>query len=622
MLVICKDEFASWYHSREQMHNLAKQNDKRIDLVMDLAKGAKLAFQKVQVATPPPVTHIAQLITCNIQHTRWTKGGKNTLVVDDIHKLDCTLPITFQTQTTYIVGVQGNTIRVDPSVSLLSSSKEDMEISQKQIFVEPTAMHDALFHAWNRYFQRDPAEDLEQPPDDMMQLANKLTPEDVANFPEINGEMLSRAIQTTKVRSARGVDGFSTMDLRKLPSCVMNFLALILQHVEQFHVWPVAWTTAKTICLPKTEHAESPFDIRPVTITAKVYRLWGQVRGKQAAVHLSSLIPPQIGGPCKGIAADLISLLTSAKIEQALTCNQPLAGLVLDLIKAYNTVHRGILIQVMIRLGIPLKVLTPFKAMMRQMVRVWEVCMTCSQGQQTTTGIIEGCGFAVPAMLAIGIIFYKILVIECPELDHAYFADNISIFASNFQDLDNGLQMIHEIAKTLKLQISPSKSWCWGTTPDLRKSLKNLKIGGMVIPVAMQAQDLGAQQMYCKKWSKKTLLKRFEKAKKTMKTIQKVKVPRGCKKRLTQGAGISKFSYGLAINRVGKAELHSARTWITKATQRSGAGVNAFLGCNTVDTSIDPELLIIQQRNAFACSKDLLVHFQKLSVNLELIKYR
>ena len=93
-------------------------------------------------------------------------------------------------------------------------------------------------------------------------------------YTPITSAQIKDALQGTKIRSARGGDGFSTMDLRKLPCELHEWLANIFHVCEQGSAWPGRWMLAKTHCLPKGFQPKSPLDIRPVTVLGKTYRPW------------------------------------------------------------------------------------------------------------------------------------------------------------------------------------------------------------------------------------------------------------------------------------------------------------------------------------------------------------
>lgn len=591
-----RDTFEAWHSHNEKQCWLQKTKLKAINIVLDLPKGGKLAFRETKTQSLPPVNQIHHREQCVILKVPWTKHGRKVLHGGPFDKLDVNLPVTFQGQKANIDSIGINKIILDTPVRLKDAAKDSMILSQDKIFVEPDAMHGTLMDAWNKYFLRDDIQSIDTPHPDGVALVDRIPINQLASLPKITGEVIKDAISSTKVQSGRGSDGFSTLDLKKLPSCLLDMLAFVLTVIEKWNRWPTQWSLAKTICLPKVAGLCGPFDIRPVTVMSRMYRLWGKIRGRQVSTFLAQHIPPTIGGPCKHVAADMIALLTAHKVEKAQTHACTLTGVVIDIVKCYNTVPRGVLLYLLKALGVPHDILGAFKAMMLQMKRFFEVAGCCSTLSSTTTGIIEGCGFAIPSMLSLGILAFHILSLDAPNCECAFFAGNWSLFAGAPECLLDGFATLRKIVLALSMKISPEKSWLWGTTPQARKALQGVRIDNVLIPVVLNAKDLGAQQIYSKKKSNKVFQQRFVKAKSKLGIIKAAKVPRGCKKRLALGAGLACTSYGSSIRSIPQADIHSLRVHIAKAVQRSGSGANSFLACNALDNNLDPELKFTFQR--------------------------
>ena len=595
-LEVLKDCFAEWHTANDKKAWLSKTNIKQLDIVFDLAKGGKLAFQQVKTAPLPPVTQLVQTKSFRVRRTAWSKEGEKVLFGGPFREIDPNLPVSFQSQVVGVEKLTDTSITLDKPVKLRSASQDDFQIRQEKILVEPSALHQSLCDAWNSFFQRDDPQNIDQLEEKEHRLLNKITPANVMELPPISGELIKNAVNSTKISSSRGSDGFSTLDLKKLPIALFNMLAILFQHIELYGVWPERWTLAKTICLPKCSQAKSPYDIRPVTVMAKMYRIWGKIRGKQVAKILAATIPPEIGGPCKGVAADMIALWTSHKIERSFMEQQALSGVVIDIIKCYNTVPRGMLLKLLERLGVPSEVIQAFRGMMIQMQRFFELMQTCSDLHATTTGIIEGCGFAIPSMLSLGILAFRVLLDEAPSCECAFFADNWSLFANDPHQLIQGFEVLLKIVSDLSMKIAPTKSWCWATDSESRKALRTLSVDNQMIPVVYEAKDLGVQQCYSLKKCKKVLTQRIGKAKSKLSVIKKAKVPRGSKKRLALGAGLSTMAYGSAIGSIAPKDVHTLRVKVSQAVSRSGSGANSYLACNVVDTNLDPELRFLIQR--------------------------
>ena len=324
-------------------------------------------------------------------------------------------------------------------------------------------MHEALNDAWNRYFQRDPFQDAQVNWTEALHFIDSVHSCPTMQYRPMNAEVLIQAIQKTKIKSARGIDGFSTMDLRKLPKCVWEVLAQLINHIESGNCWPEYWMTAKTLCLPKTEGSASPLAIRPVTILSKIYRVWARIRGIEIAKHLADQVPPTIGGPCKGISADVIAMLSSDIIEEHLQGNSQLCGAVIDIVQCYNGIPRIPLRELLGRLGVSWEYIHAFMQMLEQMTMKtrFEISGHLGPPSNTTTGIVEGCGVAVACMLAIAILCYRTIQEVNADLTTVMFADNWAIFHQTPQGLLEGLNRAVALLKALKIELSPQKSWLW-----------------------------------------------------------------------------------------------------------------------------------------------------------------
>ena len=84
--------------------------------------------------------------------------------------------------------------------------------------------------------------------------------------------------------------------------------------------------------------------------------------------------------------------------------------------------------QLLLKLGVPEDIVKTFFAAMAQLQRFFQVCDSCGDTFHTTTGIVEGCGFAVPCMLAIGIWANAVTSQEDSEIETVMFADNWALF--------------------------------------------------------------------------------------------------------------------------------------------------------------------------------------------------
>ena len=145
-----------------------------------------------------------------------------------------------------------------------------------------------------------------------------------------------------------------------------------------------------------------------------------------------------------GVSSELIALLNADLIEDALVANKKIAGILLGLIKAYNAVPRIPLVDVLLAMGADETIPRAFLAAMDSMKRAVIIDGTAGEFFRTTTGIVEGCSFAVPAMLAISIWAWKILTDKIPQAQCLFFADSWSFVHQSADQLLIGLHHLAE----------------------------------------------------------------------------------------------------------------------------------------------------------------------------------
>ena len=509
-----KDVFNTFYYKLEHEFRLHKSKLKQLQIIDEFRNGGATAFREIRDAECCPMTTVHFTNSVPIKNIRWTKTGTTILPLAQPAQIDPNFAVEFQGQKRKVVTVNENHVRLDHPVTLKS---QDMTITQRCVTARPCEMLNKLEKSWKAFFQRDALSN----PDDWIeadQLLNVLHDCPTMEYTEIKPQDLEQAIQGTKIKSARGSDGFSTMDLRKIPTNLWQLLCVIFHTIEQCGAeWPNIWMLAKTLCLPKVSNPTTPLDIRPVTILSKTYRLWSRIRGKQIAIHLSSQVPATIGGPSKGVAAEMIAMFSTVEIEHSLYSNSHLCGVVLDIVKCYNAVPRPPLLKALAKLGVNQFIITAFDSMLTHMERFFEISGFCGSSWKTDTGIVEGCSIAVSCMLAVGIWCDRHIAHAEPSANNIMFADNWAIFHHNAEGLKRALQATVQFVDSLKMQLSPCKSWLWATCNKLRQSLKNISVHDIPIPVVLHAKDLGVDQRYAK------TVKCPHKKLKVQKTISKMK---------------------------------------------------------------------------------------------------
>ena len=567
---------------------------KQLDIIADLKHGAALAFREVRTDALPPLDEIKFEIRAKVKRIKWPKEGLSKIWIQGENKFAQGNSVSFQGQEANIVEAKGEYICVDKPLKLRST---DFTIVHSSSTADPEVMQEFVKDAWSKYFMRDQFDDDIRNWDKAIGFLNLVESCPTMKYQKITPEMLSNAIQGTKTKSARGADGFTTLDLRKLPLNIWEIMCRIFQNIElNGGSWPSVWALAKTLCLPKAELPKSPMDVRPITILSKVYRLWAKIRGKQIALHLAESVPATIGGPCKGISSELIAQFTSLEIESALHNNKKIQGMVLDLVKCYNAIPREPLYMVLNKLGVHHCYVKAFADMMSNMRRSFEIngCVDPIPWK-TSTGIVEGCGVAVACMLALGIWCNHVIKSCEPEAKSIMFADNWAVVTTQIQQLQNIVNQITEFLDALKMEMSPQKSWLWATSSEDRKLLKQVRAKENEIPIVMHSKDLGVDQVYSKKYVCHTKRNKIKKTIQKMKCIKRAKLPSGVRNRIALGAGLAMRTYGISTQLAAKSEYKNLRSATCVALHRTAGNASPWLALNTHDHNLDPQWRDITQ---------------------------
>ena len=174
--------------------------------------------------------------------------------------------------------------------------------------------------------------------------------------------------------------------------------------------------TAFVIFLPKVEDSNKPSDLRPITVSSKIYRLWARMHALQVIAWASANVAPLIGGGVRDVNPAELMTFVQLTIETHQVQTHRLQGLVLDIQKAFNNLHRGLLDAIFDKLGLPAWIREPYNQMMLQLERRLVFASHFTTGSKSTCGVPEGCPLAVLAMLAFTVGLHSWLQTKQPEV--------------------------------------------------------------------------------------------------------------------------------------------------------------------------------------------------------------
>ncbi len=557
-----------------------------MSVALDTEKGGRLAFGELRDPPLAPLSFLTMTVSTQVCKTKWSKRGLSNIRLTSEVNFNPAHLVHFQNQTSKIVEQKGCILTVDPPFKLRC---QEMTISQYDAIADPLQLQHHIAEAWNHHWNRDPPPiSWEDDWKDIGPVLEHLPDLPTKAFTPLSLDIWGRNCKKLNKRSSRGGCGFSVIEMVAFPDIIVQQLFKIFEACERGMPWPSQWVTAKVCMLSKCDNPKSPFDARPITIFGVLYRQWSRIRSREILQYMASFMPVELAASTNGISADAVACLITHIAETAINRGESICGIGIDLTRCFNTLPRYPIMLALRKLGVPQAYIAAWGSMLDNMTRTLTIGKSQSVPLPSTTGAPEGCGMSVTAMACITFWCGKFVTNKTPIARPICYADNWNILAKLPHDLLYAVKNIEEFVNQLRLSINPKKSWLWSTRPSHRKALKGTQIGHDVLPVVCNTSDLGCDLQYANKLCKPLGKKRWAKASRVCGKIAKSKAPKGFKRRLTKGAGISAASFGLNLQYTPKTQWKVLRTAISRALGCCGAGASPWLSLAAV--CLDPQL--------------------------------
>ena len=276
-----------------------------------------------------------------------------------------------------------------------------------------------------------------------MQFSRLHLPEGNMHWPPLTYEMWVSGLKKFKPRAARGPDGWSREDLLHLPRSVVEKFIDFFTALETGHSWPQQWSVALVHCIEKTPQAQSTNSFRPITLFSMLYRWWAGTRASLILAHLSKFAASTQCGFLPNCQASDIWWYVQVCIEQSALSNEPIHGVVADLVKAYNLLPRPPVWQILHRLGIPLHFLDCWGRFLAGARRHFVVRGSCSDGLWSVTGFPEGCPLSCCAMVAIDVLWHYYHATFSPFCEALSYVDNLELVGRDPNEVLQSLQITY-----------------------------------------------------------------------------------------------------------------------------------------------------------------------------------
>ena len=569
---------------------------RRQQLLEDVGRGGRLIYKTVRDAMPPPLSHIGFGIEQKVCAQRWKKEGHIKLLYVPPCQLEVGYPVHFQGQTVLLEDVDEKFLYFQTRV--FCRDPHNLVIVQNQNTADPKEMQKHVVDAWSELWQcPDATDDCKE---QVFDFINSMSDCPSCPYKPFCPREWNDMMKGVKNRSARGACGFSMLDVKRLPSALLLWLFSLYEAVESGMQWPARLTIARVTMLSKPgEEINKPLGVRPITILSTLYRLWSRYRSLQVLKFLGQIVPPQIGGIASKLSADVLTAMVGDTVDDAHSNNNHCCGLVIDLQKCFNLVPRWPIGKLMKKLGIPPCYTDAHMAMLNNLCRHIEISGQIGDITPSTCGVPEGCAASVVCMCALTILAAHVMQSVSPTVSVSMFADNWAVITRTVHVLVAVIGILEEFVRCLGMKLSPGKSWTWGTSPELRKGLRVVRMCGTAVPVQNSAKDLGCDMAYTKKLRKKTSVTRLAKSIRVLQRVKRTKVPKHFLGRMCTALGVGIVSYGSEIVRFTNKQFHSLRCAIASTLGLYKSGANALLATSATGLTIDPQVRLLRRRIKF-----------------------
>ncbi|KAJ9441380.1 Retrovirus-related Pol polyprotein from type-1 retrotransposable element R2 [Diplonema papillatum] len=317
---------------------------------------------------------------------------------------------------------------------------------------------------------------------------------------DVTGSELRDVLNKRKKKTtACGVDGWRLDELKALPDELLDGFATLFNLVEERGEWPKGMLTSLVSLIPKTDDT-SPTNLRPITVTSCVYRLWACRRLQDVMEWQDGWILPSQHGFRRGHRTDDVLMELTTLIEETLLDeSKSLYMVALDFAKCFDRVPQGIVLRLAEEMGLDARILRPLRAMYRGMKRRFKLPLGVGSEFEVTNGILQGCPLSVILINALLSIVLRAVSVRVPEVSSESLADDATLFASVESELQQAVDVIAQFCALTGMRLNMTKTLAMGIPAGTARQRRRrpytsvLAVGDETIPTATTAKILGVR---------------------------------------------------------------------------------------------------------------------------------
>ncbi|KAJ9440002.1 Retrovirus-related Pol polyprotein from type-2 retrotransposable element R2DM [Diplonema papillatum] len=370
-----------------------------------------------------------------------------------------------------------------------------------------------------------------------------------ANAVELNAITaadLRKTLGTMKKNTAPGAEGWRVRELAALPDEALRRFAELFAVVEKTGKWPESLMRALVSLIPKGEGGSGPMDLRPISVTSAVYRLWAATRLRMLMEWMLAWVPEGMRGAIPKRGADDVMYAIGLRIEHAAECGKPLFGLSVDFMKCFDRLPHEIMFRLMEVMGLDPGVLRAMKAVYGSMQRHFKTARAVGEPFVATNGILQGCPLSVLFLNALIAVWVRAVgALTTPAQAMAYL-DDIHAMSESLRGLKAVAEVTTDFANATDGGVNAGKSFFYATNADAPGTLtvqgnKVLRKTSFDVLGAMFTVGKGAPP------PSRRIQTRFEAAKNIARRARSLPIPMDQKEGYVAASATAKALYGVSV---------------------------------------------------------------------------
>ena len=567
----------------------ARHSDFVLGLEESWQSGGSLPFRLIKESSLPPVQDLTICHYAKLLPQKWSQYGLEWIKLSNPFDFPIGSEVCVGRRNVKVVAVAQDSIQLTDRLT----RREASNLHRTFTTADPQVWAPHFLAKWEHFWRSDSLVDPEESTVQQVLQSLPTFPQD--SLAPLCWDDWVVAVHSAKKKTMRGIDGWSAKELCMLPRDVVELLLKLFDQIATWGHWPVQLTTWLLVLLRKSDCQTPDWSLlRPISVAGLVYRIWSRMQTKRLMIRARSLSTTLVS---PALSTKAIWTFLGDLISKRSSQGRPLCGFVLDIIKCFNVLDRGLLKTLFDQLGFDPAVTGLWMLALRDMQRSVLVGGYVYGSSSSNSGIPEGDPLSVVGMFVFAYSFFRYIENREPSALVATYADNWEVLAAKPSALKQALQETETFLAAFHLPVAVSKCWTWAIRARDRKTQRTFLLFQEPLPVKLSARELGADISYCYKRAAKVRNARVKSGHMRLLKLAGLPVPIWRKTRLLLSSVFPHSLHAAETSWMPKTTLQRLRTKVAKGLGIALKGSSPFLTCLLgTYQCVDPEFVIAVNR--------------------------